>query len=41
LQVKEATKLELQQGAKLLERIADEIFQARRGWVSWTLRLGI
>jgi hypothetical protein len=31
LQVKEAAKLEPQQGAKLLGRIANEIFQARRG----------
>jgi hypothetical protein len=39
LQVKETAKLELQQGAKLLGRIADEVFRARNGWISWTPRL--
>jgi hypothetical protein len=40
LQVKEDAKLELRRGANLLGRIADEIFKARRGWVSWNPRLG-
>ena len=39
LQVMEGAKLELQQGAKVLERVASEIFRASRGWTAWRPRL--
>jgi hypothetical protein len=33
-------KLELQLGAKVLEQIVGEIFQASREWETWRPRLG-
>jgi hypothetical protein len=39
LQVSEEKKLELQVGAKLLQRVAGEIFQASQGWATWRPRL--
>jgi hypothetical protein len=39
LQAMEEKKLELQVGAKVLERIAGEIFQASQGWATWRPRL--
>jgi hypothetical protein len=39
LQVKECTKLELELGARVLERVAAEVFQARRGWATWIPKL--
>ena len=39
LQVTEDAKLELQRGARLLGRIAEEVFAAKGSWRSWIPRL--
>ena len=39
LQVKEDAKVELQRGAKPLDRVASDLFQSRRGWATWVPRL--
>lgn len=39
LQVKEDVKLELQRGARLLRRVAEEIFAAKGRWRSWIPRI--
>ena len=39
LQVQEEAKLELQQGAKLLEQVASEVFRDRRRWAPWVSKL--
>ena len=40
LQGSEDEKLELQRGAKLLARVADEVFRGGKGWATWRLRIG-
>jgi hypothetical protein len=39
LQVKEDVKLELRQGAKLLEQVAAEVFKDKKRWAPWIPRL--
>ena len=39
LQVREDAKVELQRGARILDRVANEIFQSSSGWVTWIPRL--
>ena len=40
LQGTEDAKLEMQRGARLLARVADDIFKGARGWATWRPRIG-
>ena len=40
LQGTEDAKLELQRGARLLARVADDVFKGARGWATWRPRIG-
>ena len=39
LQAAEDGKLELQQGARMLTRVADEVFRRTRSWATWRPKL--